>query len=163
MAAPATTARLNPSSAPTNGIAFEDGYQALLAFNINPSVKIWEKTVKPPGMDGGDAIETSTMHNTTWRTFAPRSLKTLTEMTIKGAYDPDVKNDILLLINVRGSITLTYPDGSTEDFYGYLRVADFDELVEGTHPEGTFTIQPTNWDPVNRVEAAPVLTEVAGT
>ncbi len=163
MAAPSTTARLNPSSTPTNGIAFEDGYQTLIAFAANPSVKIWEKSVKPPGMDGGDAIETTTMHNTTWRTMAPRSLKTLTESTFKGAYDPDVYNDILALVNISGGITVTYPDGSTLDFWGYLRTFEADEMVEGTHPEATCAITPTNWDPANRVEAAPVMTEVSGT
>ena len=163
MAAPSTSARLNPSSAPTNGIAFEDGYQTLISFAANPSVKIWEKSVKPPGVDGGDAIETSTMHNTTWRTSAARALKTLTESTLKGAYDPDVYNDILALVNVSGSITVTYPDSSTLDFYGFLRTVEFDEMVEGTHPEVTFTITSTNFDPANRVEAAPVMTEVAGT
>lgn len=158
MAAPVATARGTPS-----GIKLDDGYQTLVTIGTDATASFWEKTVNPPGLDGGDAIDTTTMHNTTYRTFAPRQLITMTEMSCKGAYDPNVYTTFLSLINVETTITVTFPDGSTLAFYGFLRNFEPDELSEGTQPEATFTIQPTNQDPTTGVEEAAVFTNVAGT
>ncbi len=159
MAAPATTARTDPA-----GIRLDDGFSSVIAFERDVDVSFWEKTTQPPGYDGGDAIETTTMHNTLWRTMSSRVLITLTEASCLVAYDPDVYNNILNnLINAEGSITIHFPDGSTLDFFGYLRTFEASDLEEGAQPEATVTIQPTNYDSVNSVEAAPVLTSVAGT
>jgi len=159
MANPTTTALSTPS-----GIALHDGFSCAIAFERDPDVSLWEKSVKPPGLDGGDPIETTTMRNTAWRTMRSRSLKTLTPVTLTVAYDPNVANNIdNNLINQEGSITIHYPDGSTYDFFGYLQLFDPSDLTEGEQPEASVTIQPTNWDPDNDVEAGPVLTEVSGT
>jgi hypothetical protein len=103
------------------------------------------------------------MHNSTYRTFAPRQLATLTEITITAAYDPILYTEILALINQEDTFTITFPDGSTVAFYGYIRSFDPQDCVEGTQPEATIVIQPTNWDPANNVEAGPAVAEVAGT
>lgn len=158
MAAPTTTARQTPV-----GIKLDDGYSTKIAFARRPAVSFWEKTVQPPGMDGGDAIDTTTMHNTLWRTMSARALITLTESSTTVAYDPRVYTDILTLLNQEGSVTCHFPDGSKLDFYGYLKTFEPSDNTEGEQPEATVTIVPTNYDPVNRVEAAPVLTEVTGT
>lgn len=159
MAAPATTARTAPA-----GKMLEDGYSTRIAFARDADIEFWEKTVTPPGLDGGDAIDITTMHNVTYRTMTARSLVTLTEFTITAAYDPTVYTKILNnLLNQPGSITCHFPDGSTLDFFGFLRVFEPQNHVEGTHPEATITITPTNYDPVNDVEASAVLTSVAGT
>jgi hypothetical protein len=158
MAAPALSARSTPS-----GILLPDGYQTLISFTANTSVSFWEKTVKPPGVDGGDPIQETTMHNTAWRTMAPRALKTLTESTCVCAYDPNLYNQIVSLINVRTSITVHFPDGSTLVFYGFLQKFEPSEMKEGDQPEATVTICPTNYDPSAHAEASPVLTSVAGT
>lgn len=158
MAAPATTARVAPT-----GIKLDDGFSSVIAFARDPNINFWEKTVQPPGIDGGDAVETTTMHNTLWRTFNARSLQTLTEHSVSAAYDPILWTQIQTLINHNDSITVHFPDGSTLDFFGYLRTFEPADMEEGTQPEASITIQPTNYDPVNHVEAAPVLTEVSGT
>jgi len=159
MTAPASTTRSTPS-----GKYLDDGYSTKIAFARDADVEFWEKTVKPPGYDGGDAIDTTTMHNVTYRTFAARALKTLTESSLNVAYDPAVYTSILNnLINQEGSITVHFPDGSKLDFYGYLRTFEPADNAEGEFPEATINITPTNWDPVNDVEAAPVLTSVSGT
>ncbi len=155
MAAPATTARSTPL-----GIPLGDGYSTKIAFAADADVSFWEKTVGPPGLDGGDAIETTTMHNSTYRTFGARSLITLSESSTTVAYDPDLYDEAIALINVEGAITVHFPDGSTLDFFGFLRTFEPGDNEEGTQPEATLTIQPTNWDPANNVEAAPVMTEV---
>lgn len=158
MSAPATTARQTPA-----GIKLDDGYQTKIAFAADPDVSFWEKTVKPPGLDGGSPIDTTTMHNTTWRTMAARALITLTESTVNAAYDPNVYNNILALINVEGAITVRFPDGSTLSFFGFLQKFEPNDNAEGEMPMAAVTITPTNYDPVGKVEAAPVLTSVAGT
>jgi hypothetical protein len=151
MAAPAHTARSTPT-----GSRLDDGFKSLIAFASNASIKFWEKSVTPPGLDGGDAINISTMHNTTYRTFSSSSLITATEVTTKVAYDPAVYDQIIALINVEGAITVHFPNSTKISFFGFLRVFEPDELVEGQQPEATITIIPTNYDPVNKVEAAPL-------
>lgn len=158
MAAPVAVARQAPA-----GIRLDDGFSTKISFAQDPDVSFWEMTVQPPGIDGGDAIETTTMHNTAWRTMSARQLKTLTEASVTAAYDPNVFNNILTLINFETTVTVHFPDGSTLAFYGYLKSFEPGDNTEGEMPEATVTIVPTNYDPVNRVEAAPVLTSVAGT
>lgn len=158
MAAPTPTPRQSPT-----GIKLKDGFSTKITFATKPAISLWEKTVTPPGIDGGDAIEQTTMHNTTWRTFASRSLKTLTDASFTAAYDPICFTDLLALINLETTITVTFPDGSTYAFYGYLRTFEPQEVSEGEQPEANCTITCTNFDPSAHVEAAPVLASVAGT
>jgi hypothetical protein len=158
MAAPTPTARPDPT-----GIYLDDGWRTLITFAANAAVSFWERTVQPPGVDGGDAIDSSTMHNDVWRRRSARSLKEMSDSVVVAAYDPEVYVDIIDLVNRETTITVTFPDGSTLAFYGYLRVFEPGELADGEVPEATITITPTNWDPAARAEAAPVLTSVAGT
>lgn len=158
MSAPVATARGTPS-----GIKLKDGYSTKITFSSAPSISLWEKTVTPPGVDGGDAIDQTTMHNVTWRTSAPRSLKTLTEGQMTCAYDPGVITTIVAQINVEQTITVTFPDGSTEAFYGWLRTFEPQEVSEGNQPEANCAFTPSNFDPVAHVEAGPTVVSVAGT
>lgn len=157
-AAPVATVRQTPT-----GIKLEDGYRSTITFANDPNLSLWEIGVGTPGVDGGDPIDTTTMHNSTYRTMAARALKTLTEFTFTAAYDPSVYSDLEAAINVETTVTRTFPDGSTIAFYGFLRMVEFDDLVEGEMPTCTATVTPTNWDPVNKVEAGPTVTSVAGT
>jgi len=157
-AAPSPTTRQTPG-----GRRLLDGYSTKITFARDPDVSLWEVSVKPPGIDGGDPIDTNTMHNVSWRTMAARALKTLTESTFTAAYDPDCYNQLLQLVNVYDTLTVRFPDGSTLAFYGFLRQFDPNDNTEGEMPTATVTFQPTNYDYTNAVEAAPVLTSVAGT
>ena len=158
MSVPATTARQTPS-----GWKMPDGYQSLIAFSTAPSIKLWEKSVKPPGLDGGEGIDTSTMFNLVYRTKSARHLVSLDNSTMVCAYDPDVYADILNQVNREQAITVIFPDHSTLSFFGFLQKAEPGELKEGTFPEITITIVVTNWDPVAFVEQGPVFTAAAGT
>jgi hypothetical protein len=158
MAAPAVTARVTPP-----GIMLDDGFPTVIAFAADPDINLWEVSVKPPGIDGGDAIDNTTMHNATWRTRRARALKTLTDSTFTAGYDPNVFGAILALINVEGAITLHWPDGGTYSFFGFLQKFEPNEVKEGEMPTAQVTIVPTNWDPVNHVEAGPLSVDVAGT
>lgn len=158
MGAPTTTVRQTPA-----GIYLDDGFSTKIAFAADPDISFWERTVQPPGIDGGDPIETVTMHSVAWRSKRARALKTLTESTLTVAYDPALYTQIVALVNVEGSITVHFPDTSELDFFGFLQKFEPAELQEGEFPEATITICPTNWDPVANVEAGPVLTSATGT
>lgn len=157
MAAPTPTARGTPS-----GKKLNDGFSSKITFATAPTVALWEKKVTPPGLDGGDPIETTTMFNVTLRTMANRQLKTMTNMTFTAAYDPICYTTLLGLVNVPTTITVKFPDGSTVAFFGYLQKFEPGELSEGAQPEATCTIVPTNTDTTGN-EQTYVETDVPGT
>lgn len=159
MAAPSVTAVNTPS-----GIRVEDGFSTTITFARLPTVSFWEKQVKPPGVDGGDKIDTTTMRNSKVRTASNRHLYTLMDPTATVMYDPSVHaNMISALINAPGSVTVRFPDGTSCSFYGYLQKFEPSDNKEGEAPEATITVAVTNWDPSNHVEAEPVYTSVTGT
>lgn len=145
-----TTARQTP-----NGIKLEDGFRTLIAFAEAPDVCLFEKQVTPPGVDGGDAIDITDMHNEEWRTFASRALKSLTSGSMTVHYDPDAYESILGLINVVGWISVHFPDGKILNFVGFLQTFAPGALVEGNPPEATCSFTPTNY--LNGAEEPPVL------
>lgn len=158
MANPTPAARVTPA-----GIPLKDGYKTTLTITFDTDISFWEVSVTPPGIDGGDGIDQTTMHNNRFRVMLNRALITLTEMQCSAAYDPAVYDQIISAVNVNTTLTVTFPDLSTLAFYGFLRVFQPDALVEGTQPRATVTIQPSNWDPTNKVENGPLLTSVSGT
>ena len=97
--------------------------------------------------------------------MAARALVTLTESNLVVFFDPNViiANVEDKLLNQNGSITVHFPDTSTLDFFGYLRTFELQDHEEGAPPEANISITPTNFDPINNVEAGPVLTTVANT
>lgn len=153
MANPVATARGTPT-----GVLLRDGYQSLITFASNPTVAFFEKTVTPPGMDGGDPISQTTMHNVLVRTKAPRYLHEVTDTQTMVAYDPCVWDEIYALINTVTTITIHFPDGSTLAFFGYLKSFIPGELSDGAQPEATIVIVATNIDPATCTEKLPVMT-----
>lgn len=151
MTAPVITNRGTPA-----GKRITDGYQTTMAFAADADASFWEITVTPPGIDGGDPVENTTMLNTAWRTKAARQLKTLTDSKMTAAYDPQVYDNILALINVEGAISVHFADGSTLSFFGYLQKFELKECKEGDQPTADITVVPTNYDPVAGVEEPPV-------
>lgn len=135
----------------------DDGHSTTISFADDPSVKLYEKEVTPPGIDGGGENDTTTMQNTAWRTRAPKKLKTLSECSFVAAYDPAVYDEILTLINANNLITITFPDGSTLAFWGWLNEFKPNANVEGEQPTAEVTIIPSNQND-SLVETAPVYT-----
>ena len=157
MPAPVATVRGNPA-----GLKLRDGYQAFITFSLNPTIALWEKVVKPPGNDGGDPIDQTTMHNILIRTKSPRYLSEITDTTSTVAYDPAAWDDIHSIINVPQTITVTFSDGSTLAFFGYLKSFEPGDMSDGEQPEATITIVATNIDPLSCEEYLPVMTPGAG-
>ena len=110
-------------------------------------------------------IETTTHHNTTWRTFAKRVLKTLTESTVRCTYDPKVYDSIIAQINVNQSITVTFWNGDKLNFFGVLRSFEPSGVSddESGMPEADVGITPTNVDPADGTETGPNYITSAGT
>ena len=134
-----------------------DGHQTLYSFSLAPSVSFKEKSITPPGMDHGGGNDTTTMRNNNWRTMQPKHLKSLTPSRVTASYDPVVYNDIVSMMGVNQQITITFPDGSTVLFWGWLDSFVPGELVEGSQPTAEVVIMPSNQDNSN-VETAPVYT-----
>lgn len=158
MTAPSEVTRQTP-----NGLMLRNGYQAFWAPENDPDIALWEKTVTPPGDDGGDAINTSTMWNSTYHTKSSRALVDLTDGGMTVAYDPAERTAIRALINVEQAWTATYPNGDTETVYGFLKSFTPAALSEGTFPEATCVLVITNQDPTALTEEAPVISGTTGT
>ena len=141
----------------------DDGHPTTITFSALPSGEValyWEKEVTPPGLSGGGPNPTTTMRNVTWRTSAPKKLITMSAGSFVASYDPEVLDQMLSMLNVNNLITVTYPDGSTYAFWGWLDEFTPNACVEGEQPTANVTIQPSNQND-SLVETAPVLTPAA--
>jgi hypothetical protein len=134
----------------------DDGHSTTVSFSENTAIKLWEKEVTPPGVDGGGANDTTTMRNEVWRTQAPKKLLTLTDGSFTAAYDPTVLPEIIAMVNVNQQITITFPDGEVETFWGWLNEFKPNANQEGAQPTAECTIIPSNQDDLG-AETAPTI------
>jgi hypothetical protein len=147
MVAPVATARVTPTAKKP-----ADGFKALITIALDPDIEFWETSITPPGYDGGDPVDTTTQHNNTVRTKAPRDLIDMTDMTSVGLFNPTIYTSIRAVINKPTTITIL----STLAFYGFVRVFAPGDLTEGGRMEGTLTFTITNQDPATGAEELPV-------
>jgi len=115
-----------------------------------------EQAVTPPGVDGGGPNDVTNMRNTAWRTKYPKTLKSLSGSQMTCHYDPAFIDGILSMINTNQSILLTFPDEQTWTFFGWIDKFMPNEIVEGSAPTATVTIEVSNIDGSGD-EIAPVL------
>ena len=143
-----------------NGI-LEDGFKTLITFDLNPNVKLEEIEVTPPGMKAGGKIKTTTQRNTEVHTGAPKALVDFDGGQVLVAWNPACYTDILTtLIRKNGKITITYPDGATHVYWGFIDEFTPKALKEGERPEADVKFELTNRN-ANGVETKPAYT--AGT
>ena len=157
MAAPSPTARSTPGALP-----LRDGFGTMITFGDDSDISVWEKATTPPGVDGGDPVDTTTFHNTAYRTKWPRQLKEHTDISMRVAYAGEVRTQIEALVNVNDEITVTYPDGTTDAFWGYLRSFTPQECADGSQPEADIVVVVTNTD-ASYAEQGPAMVAVTGT
>lgn len=157
MAAPPIGARVAPT-----GVMILNGHGAAVVFSQFPGLNIYEKSVQPFAVEGGDPIMTDTNLNAIYVTKAPQCLIEHDDSTIIANYDPGAAASLQLLVNNPQSITWLYPDGSAFAAWGYVRRVEYGPLVKNEPPEVTLTIVITNHDPVNCVEAGPVYFDGTG-
>jgi len=136
----------------------DDGYKTTVVFTADATVLFEEKSVTPPSVSGGGEKEVTTMKNTTYRTRMPKKLITIGPMEMVVAYDPGTWTEIIALCNNNDLVTITWPDGATLAFYGYLDEFTPSENVEGEQPEATIVIIPTLKHKTTLAETAPVYT-----
>lgn len=139
----------------------DDGHATLITFANIPTIRVYEKEVTPPGASGGGENDTTTMRNNTWRTRAPKKLKTLSPASFTVAYDPQVYQDIADQLNKNQAITISFPDGSSLTFWGWIDEFTPGAIVEGEQPTADMTIIPSNQD-ASGAEIAPSYTAASG-
>jgi hypothetical protein len=132
-----------------------DGFATTVAFNADPSILFYEKSVSPPSLTVEGAIDITTMRNTAWRTRVPKTLKSLGDMSLTVSYDSGAYADIIAnLLGVNDQITVTFSDAATLVFYGWLDSFTPGASVEGEQPEADVTIIASNLS--GTTETAPV-------
>jgi hypothetical protein len=132
-----------------------DGYQTLVSIG---GTIFKERETQPPGLDSGGPIDTTTMRNLRYRTMQPKHLVTATEIKIKAEYDPIFYQvAVSTLLGVNGTITVTFPDGSSILIWGWLDKLIPDSHKEGEVPTAEVTIHPSNQNN-SGVEQSPIYT-----
>lgn len=133
----------------------KDGHPTTISFSEDSAILLYEKEVTPPSIEGGGENDTTTMLNTTWRTKQPKHLKTLGQSSFLAAYDPAFYDSIADLVNTNQLITITFPDGDTLAFWGWIDSVTPQRITEGEQPTVEVTIICSN-ENSSGVETAPV-------
>ena len=121
------------------------GYGARITLETS-SLTFLEKSVTPPGMDGGDPIDTTNNSKTTYREQYPRTLVQVTGGSATVEYDPSTYASILGAVNVLQYITIEYLEGDQIQFYGWLRSFTPSDLAEGAQPTAEIVIESAGVD-----------------
>lgn len=145
------------------GDRLKKGYRSTIAFELDPDVSIWEIEVTPPGLDGGEMIDTTTMFNTTFETMEPNTLMKVTDGGMRVAFDPVCYDQLFALINQKGIITTKFSNGDSISDYGILRTFQPDGMVRNGMPTANCVISYTNTHPTTGAEVAPDYITSAGT
>ncbi len=156
MAAPVATVRQTPL-----GFASREGFHVHITIAGFPNISFWEKDVQGFGIEGGPPVDQTTQFNVALRTKWPRQIYDLDPIACNVAYDPGLMPSIILAINRNDTITVTFQDGSTGAFWGYLNSFKAGPMVEGQQPMAQVVFQPTNLDN-SYAEQAPVFVNVPG-
>ena len=125
----------------------DDGFSTTVTFSGGTSgvtLLLYEKEVTPPSLVGGGPNDITTMRNNVYRTQSPKKLISLGPSSFVASYDPAVYDEIIAMINDNQSIVVTFPDGSTLTFWGWIDEFVPGALVEGEQPTATVTIMPSN-------------------
>jgi hypothetical protein len=127
-------------------VRIDDGHSTYITFANLPDIHLYEKEVTPPGVNGGGAIDTTTMRNEAWRTMSPKQLKTMSQIKATVAYATDVYPDVIAQINVNQEITIHFPNGASIDIWGWLDEFTPGNNAEGAQPTASITVIPSNHD-----------------
>lgn len=135
---PSHGTRLPPES---TAFFLKNGLRSLITFASNRDVKLWEKAVMPPGIDGGATIPLGSLYSQKYQMISPSDLITVTEARALVAYDPAVMEDIINLVNLTtDTITLTFPNTNRWSFNGCLQKFIPNEMTDGIQPTALITV-----------------------
>lgn len=130
---PVATAR----TAPDMSGMFGNGFTTKITFAADPDIEFAEIEVTPGGDDVGDGIDATTMFNTGRKTKDAPALSETEDGSALVAYSAATRAQCRALLGVFTTITITYPDGSTEADYGWLRSFKPGSLVINGRPTAT--------------------------
>lgn len=102
-----------------------------------------EKSVAMPKISMGGGKSTTCMRNTTVHTQLPKKLKKYDKITIKIEYSTDC---MAATYGVNQQIVVTWSNGKTLTFWGWVDEFDPGTQEEGKQPEGTLVIEISNTD-----------------
>lgn len=132
-----------------SGTRLRRGHGTVIEFSLMTTIQLWERSVKPPGIDGGTPINISTHRSVTWDQMFPRALRTLTAATGQCNYDEAVFPNIVSMCNKNQQFSVIFPTGRPITFWGWLQSFEFvaiDSDPDGNMPVADFSIQPSNTD-----------------
>jgi hypothetical protein len=132
-----------------------DGFATLITFARIPSAKFYEKTVTPPSISIGKAIDTTTMRNLTMRTTAAAKLQSTGNMKLDVAYDTQSYQQVQAVLGLTQLVIVTFSDASSVSFYGYIDSFAPGVVEEGKQPTATIEVIATNTK-TSGTESAPV-------
>ena len=118
-----------------------EGHSTTIEFSDFPNISFWEKTVTPPGMEGGEPIDTTTMYNEAVKTKWPQTLIEITGMAVTAAYKPELINECYEAMNYHQVITITFPTTGTASDYGWLRNFKPNRMETGTQPTAEIMVE----------------------
>lgn len=95
-----------------------------VAIEDNLTLEVKEKNVTPPGFNLGDPYNTTTHHNTKRMSREPKTLYDRKPLVFTCTYDATALNTLFGLKGTKKWVTITYPDGVTEDDYGWVNRAE---------------------------------------
>jgi len=116
-------------------------------------------TLSAPGLDGGEALDATTLSNTEWMTRLPQTLKDVPNMSFTGNFIPSEWDSWEAEINVNQSIVISFEyqtvDLDSITFWGYLKSFTPDAGEVGTTWRASSEIVATNMNS-SYVETGPV-------
>ena len=112
-----------------------------------PILPVWDAQIEsikvtPPAVEGGDAIDLTTMSNDEWQTFGGKTLKELGDVTTSISWDPELYEDLTPFISkgVERDFYVVFPDGTSLKFQGEIKSFTPDTLTIGERPTATIVI-----------------------
>lgn len=144
---------------PVAGIV-HDGHSTIVDFSLDETISFVEVSVRPPGLQGGGANDATNMRTTRWRTNFAKKLLTATPAEIMVQYNPVIYETIIAMFQINQKMTITMPDLSKVDVWGWIDEFTPDTNVEGKTPTGKIMFIPSNLDDTES-EVGPLYTPAA--
>jgi hypothetical protein len=116
-------------------------------------------TITPAPLEGGEAIDTTSLANTQFKTSMPQTLISCGDLTFSGELNADALDDAVDSINKEATAVVVVGNGGgTFTYYGYLKSVTPGSLTAGEKAtmDGVFAV-------TNTVTTAYVPTETAPT
>jgi len=118
----------------------DDGFGTRISVTANATHTFFETSVTPMGFEGDDPVEQTSNANAKFRSFAPGALITKSSATVTVYYEKDKAAVIYADIQVAGTITTTFEDGSAITDNGWIQSFVPDEQSGGERPTATLTL-----------------------